>query len=81
MKEALKIYRDLASTNPDSYRSYVALVFRNFGDLYQKQGRYAEVAESYKEALKIYRELEEKTPSYYGQLIKNLEKWIKECKQ
>ena len=64
-KEALKIYRELAETNPDAYIGDVAMTLNNLGILHCDLTHYDEAEKEYKEALKIYRELAETNRDAY----------------
>ena len=52
--EALKTYRALAATNPETYLPYVATTLNNLGILHRVQNRPDEARAAYKEALGIY---------------------------
>ncbi|HEX3531483.1 MAG TPA: tetratricopeptide repeat protein, partial [Thermoanaerobaculia bacterium] len=56
-EEALKIRRQLALKNPDTYLPYVATTLNNLGDLHRDQNRRDEAGKDYEEALKIRRQL------------------------
>ena len=60
--EALKIGRELAQKNPDTYLSDVATMLNNLGMLHSPQHRMEEAPKEYEEALKIDRELTQKNP-------------------
>jgi tetratricopeptide (TPR) repeat protein len=64
-EEALKIYRELAQRNPETYLPYVTTMLNNVGNLDSAQDRMKEGREKYEEALKIYRELAHKGPETY----------------
>ena len=54
-EEALKIYRELADQNPETYLSYVAKTLNNLGMLDRNQSQIAE-------AVRTYRELAQRDP-------------------
>src|SRR5438270_849470 len=64
-EEALKIYRELAQKNPETYLPDVATMLNNLGILDSAQNRMKEGRKKYDEALKIYRELAQKDPETY----------------
>lgn len=51
---ALKIYRELAKTNRDTYITDVAMTLNNLGNLHMNLTRYEEAEQEYQEALDIY---------------------------
>src|SRR5262249_5300607 len=63
--EALKIYRELAQKNPDTYQPDVAMTLNNLGNLDADQNRPEAARKEYEETLKIYRELAHKNPDTY----------------
>jgi tetratricopeptide (TPR) repeat protein len=63
--EALTIYRDLAAHDPGAYRSGVATILNNLGNLYRDTGRLAEADKAYSETLTIYRDLESSNSKVY----------------
>ncbi|MEN6426363.1 MAG: tetratricopeptide repeat protein [Phycisphaerales bacterium] len=63
--EALAIYRQLATENPDVYLSLVAGVLTNLGILYNKQNQREEARQAYDEALTKQRQLAERRPEIY----------------
>ncbi|MEB3302374.1 MAG: tetratricopeptide repeat protein, partial [Cyanobacteriota bacterium] len=62
-EEALKIYRELAQSNP-AYRPDVAMALNNLGKSLSEVSRRPEALASTEEALKIYRELAQSNPAY-----------------
>src|SRR2546429_103312 len=64
-EEALKIYRNLAKNNPDSYLPDVARTVNNLATLNRAQNRVEEARKGYEETLKIYRQLAQRTPDTY----------------
>src|SRR5260221_16355 len=64
-EEALKIYRELARKNPETYLPYVTTMLNNLGILDSAQNRMKEARKKYEESLKIYRELAQKDPETY----------------
>ena len=63
--EALRIYRQLAESNPDAYMPDVAMSLNNLANLHRALGRYVEAEKNYVEALQIYRQLAESNPDAY----------------
>ena len=64
-EEALKICRELAKKNPDTYLPDVARTLNNLAVLDSDQNRMEAARKEYEEALKIYRELAQKNPDTY----------------
>ena len=64
-QEALRIYRQLAASNPDGYMPDVASTLNNLALLQDDLGRYGEAEENYQEALRIYRQLAASNPDGY----------------
>src|SRR6266436_879703 len=64
-EEALKIYREFAQKNPDTYLSYVATILNNLAVLHADQNRMERARKEYEEALKIRRELAQKNADTY----------------
>jgi tetratricopeptide (TPR) repeat protein len=64
-EEALKIRRELAQKNPDTYLPDVALTLNNLAILDQAQNRQEAARKEHEEALKIRRELAQKNPDTY----------------
>jgi tetratricopeptide (TPR) repeat protein len=64
-EEALKIFRELAQKNPETYRPDMATAFVNLGIVYWFQHRMEEARKELDEALKIRRELADKNPEAY----------------
>ncbi|MGA8657615.1 MAG: tetratricopeptide repeat protein [Chthoniobacterales bacterium] len=63
--EALKIYRELAQRDPQTYLPSVARTLNNLGILDREQNRSEEARTDYSEGLKICRELAQKKPDIY----------------
>src|SRR6266480_2606025 len=63
--EALKVFRELAQTNPDAYLPKVATTLNNRANLDRAQNRMEAARKGYEEALKIYRGLEKASPDAY----------------
>jgi tetratricopeptide (TPR) repeat protein len=61
-EEALKIYRELAKNNPDTYLDEVAMTLNNLAVLDSDQNRPEAARKEHEEALKIRRELAQKNP-------------------
>src|ERR1700757_1384891 len=66
-KEAVKIDRELAQKNPDTYPPDVAMamMLNNLGMFHSPQQRMEEARKECREALKIDRELAQKNPDTY----------------
>jgi len=70
--EALTIYRQLASKNPDAFLPKVAMTLNNSGVFYRATRRMAEAEAHYTEAVNIYRELADKNPDAFLSLLANI---------
>ena len=64
-KEALKIRKRLADTNPQFYEPDLAVSYNNIATLYNKIQRFTESEQMYKDALKINTRLAEANPQAY----------------
>ena len=64
-EEALKLYRELARTNPVVYLPYVAMTLNNLGLLRRRESRHAEARQQFEEALRLRRELARTNPAVY----------------
>src|SRR6266478_49544 len=64
-EEALKMYRELAQKNPDTYLAYAAMTLNNLATLDQTQNRPEAARKGYEETLKICQELAQKNPDTY----------------
>jgi tetratricopeptide (TPR) repeat protein len=64
-EEALKIRRQLAEVNPNTYLPDVAMTLNNLAVLHSDQNKYEEALAEYEEALKIRRQLAEVNPNTY----------------
>lgn len=65
-------YRQLAVTDPGTYRPAIASTLNNLGLLYSKAGRNAEAESAYREALDIRRELAKANPALKPALVMTL---------
>ncbi len=63
--KALKISRELAVVNKQTYLPYVATTLNNLAGLYSAKNDFKKSGAAYKEALKIYRELAALNPQTY----------------
>lgn len=63
--QSLKIYKELAAANPQTYRQDVATTLNNLGLLYQSQNDYAKAADAFARARAIYEELAAANPQTY----------------
>ena len=52
--EALKMFRELANKEPETYLPYVAATLNNLGILDRAQNRPEEAGKAFEKALKIY---------------------------
>ena len=66
-EEAVKIYRELAKTNP-AFLNDLARSLNNLGISYSELGRRQEALAPTEEAVKIYRELAKTNPAFQGDL-------------
>src|SRR6266478_5784948 len=64
-EEALKIYRELAKADPDSYLSEVAMTLNNLASLDGGQNRMEAARKGFEEAVKIRRDLAKENPDTY----------------
>jgi tetratricopeptide (TPR) repeat protein len=64
--EALKICRELAQKNPDTYLPYVAGTLNNLGTLDHAQNRMDEARKAFDEALGIYQRFASRDPDRFG---------------
>jgi tetratricopeptide (TPR) repeat protein len=63
--EALKIYRELAQKEPETYLPQVAITLNNLGIFDSDKNQLNEARKDYEEALKIQCELAQKEPATY----------------
>jgi CHAT domain-containing protein/tetratricopeptide (TPR) repeat protein len=70
-EEAVKIYRDLAKSNP-AFLGDLAGALNNLGKALTEVGRRAEALAPSEEAVKIYRELAKSNPAFLGGLARAL---------
>src|SRR5438309_2252414 len=64
-EEGLKIYRDLAKNETETYMPGVAMTLNNLATLDGAQNRMEAARKGYEETLKIYRQLAQKNPDAY----------------
>src|SRR6266403_939082 len=64
-EKTLRIYRELAQKNPQSYLPEVAQMLNNLGLIHSAQDRMAEARKEFEETLKTYRKLAQKYPETY----------------
>ena len=64
-EEALKIFRELADKNPDTYLPYVAKALSNLAVLDQAQNRMEPARKELEEALTIYDRFAERNPERF----------------
>lgn len=65
LTEALSIYQQLASQNPDAFLPNVAAVLNNLGEFYRVNNEMLEAEKALSEALKIFRQLADKSPGTF----------------
>ena len=65
LKEALKIFRQLAKVKSQTYLPIVASTLKNLAILLKAQNEYSQAQTSYEEALHIYRQLADINPQTY----------------
>ena len=70
-EEALKIYRELAKTNP-AFQPNLAMALSNLGVFYSELGRRQEALAPSEEALKIFRDLAKTCPAFQPNLANSL---------
>lgn len=66
LKEALFLFRDLSTTQPDRFIPFVALALSNLGDCHRTIGNYANAEYELYESLAIIEELETEHPESYA---------------
>jgi tetratricopeptide (TPR) repeat protein len=76
-EEALKIRRELARKNPDTYLPDVAETLNNLGILHRDQNRMAESRKALEEALGIYQRFAARDPEQYRVHVARLEQLLK----
>ena len=76
--EALKIYRELAEKNPETYLSDVALALNNLGILYSDQHQREEARRAFEEALKIYEAYAKQNPEQFSSDVKRVKKLLED---
>jgi tetratricopeptide (TPR) repeat protein len=64
-REALEIYRRLATQNPSAYEPDVETTFNNLENLLQSTRRYEDAENLYQEVLEIRRRLADQNPGIY----------------
>src|SRR6478672_9361149 len=77
-EEALKIYRELAQKEPETYLPYVAATLNNLGILDRAQNRPEEARKAFEEALKIYEAFAKEDPEQFSPHVKRVKKLLKE---
>jgi tetratricopeptide (TPR) repeat protein len=71
-EEALKIFRELARKNPETYLPYVATTLNNLGVLHHGQNRMDDARQAYEEALSIYKRFASRDPELFQAEIAKL---------
>jgi tetratricopeptide (TPR) repeat protein len=66
IEEALRLYRQLETGSPDTFRPDVAASLSNLADMRRELGRLHEAVAAIEEAADVYRELAEASPDVYG---------------
>jgi tetratricopeptide (TPR) repeat protein len=79
-EEALKIRRQLAQQNPETYLRALADTLNNLGILYHDQNRVEDARKAYEEALDIYEDFAKKAPDRYGQDVVRVQQLLKDLK-
>lgn len=77
-EEALKIYRELAEKEPETYLPYVAATLNNLGILDRAQNRPEEARKAFEEALKIYKSFAKQDPDQFSPLVERMKKLLKQ---
>ena len=75
--EALKIYRDLAQKEPETYLPYVAAGLNNLGILDRAQNRPEDARKAFEEALRIYEAFAKQDPDQFLPLVERMKKLLK----
>ena len=76
-EEALKIYRELAEKEPETYLPYVAATLNNLGILDRAQNQPEEARKAFEEALNIYKSLARQDPDQFSPLVERVKKLLK----
>jgi tetratricopeptide (TPR) repeat protein len=71
-EEALKIRRQLAEKNPDTYLPYVAKTLNNLGNLHAKENHMGEARQVLDEALKIYQQFAARDHAQYDPYVQRV---------
>jgi tetratricopeptide (TPR) repeat protein len=77
-EEALKIYRELAEKEPETYLPYVAATLNNLGILDRVQNRPEEARKAFEEALKIYKSFAKQDPDQFSPLVERMKKLLRQ---
>ena len=77
-EEALKIYRELAEKEPETYLPYVPATLNNLGILDRAQNRPEEARKAFEEALKIYKSFAKQDPDQFSPLVERMKKLLKQ---
>ena len=67
--QALTIFRELATSQPDLYQPYVAEALSNVGSLYSDTGRLQEAERYYTDALQLCAKMAEANPAAYQEVL------------
>ena len=78
-EEALKIYRELAQKEPETYLPYVAATLNNLGILDRADNRLEleEAGKAFEEALTIYEDFAKQDPDQFSPLVAWMKKLLK----
>ena len=76
-EEALKIYRELAQKEPETYLPYVAATLNNLGILDRAENRLEEARKAFEEALAIYEDFAKQDPDQFSPLVEWMKKLLK----
>jgi tetratricopeptide (TPR) repeat protein len=71
-EEALKIRRELARKNPETYLPDAAVTLFNLGILHSRQNRMDDARQAYEEALSIYNRIASRDPERFRTEIAKL---------
>ena len=71
-EEALKIRRELARKNPETYLPDLAMTLNNLGNLHSDQNRMEDARQAYEEALNIYQRFAARDPEQFQPKVTGL---------
>ena len=79
--ETLKIYRELAEKNRETYLPDLALALENLGILANAQHQTEKARQAFEEALKIYKAYAKQNPEQFSSDVKRVEKLLEELQR